>query len=184
MELQKLRHLRVINVRNMPEADDPSSWFAIERMFKGIAASVVDLMTLRDPRNEQVPDEPGNPPKLNTVALGSLTYGDVYVGNRWYSRWRSDDWDPSPSHPSLSPLEEFNQLRVYHVDHGKSPLGKFEPTLTLVAKGFLCDDPRYRDIKILRPYRLRKFLVRLTMGRHLTYRCRHILFTRESSCVS
>ena len=152
MELQQLKHLRVFNVRNMPKVDDPSSWFAIERMLKGLAASAVDLMTLRDPWNEQFPHELGNLPNLSTVALGSVTHRDVYVGDKGYSRSRYCDSDPFPQEPSLSPLEEFNQLRVYHVDHGKSSLGKIEHTLTLMAKGSVCDDPRYRDIKILRPY--------------------------------
>ena len=152
MELQKLRHLKVINVRNMPDPDDPYSWLAIERMFKALAASVADLMTLCDPWNEQFPDKPDNLPRLSTVALGSLTHRDVYVGDKRSTRRRYGDWDPSPQEPSLSPLEDFNQLRVYHVDHGSSTLGKSEPTLTLVAKGSVCDDPRYRDVKVLRPY--------------------------------
>ena len=139
----------------MPEADDPSSWFAVERMFKGLAASVVDLTTLRDPWNELVPDEPHNLPRLSTVALGALIHRDVYVGDKWYTRRPDLDEEVCPDRPSLSPFEEFNQLRVYHVDHGCSAFGKSEPMLTLMAKGSVCDDPRYRDIKILRPYWLK-----------------------------
>ena len=122
MELRKLKHLNVLNVRNMPKVkNNPSSCLAVERMFKDLAASVVNLMTQRNPWNDLTPDEPQNLPRLSTVALGALIHRDVYVGNKWYTRLQDDDDEEAlPDGPSLSPFEEFNQLRVYHVDHDSS----------------------------------------------------------------
>ena len=134
----------------MPEAGDPSAWIAVEPMFTGLAKSIVDLTRL-PPRT---PDRPspitrGDLPKLETVALGALTYSDVYVGDRWHTRRNPGTFADMSS---LGPVDAFLQLRTYHVDYVTSVMGSSEPLLTLMSKGSVCDHPVYRDTTILKPY--------------------------------
>ena len=130
----------------MPEAEGLGSSIPVEPMLKGLATSVADLTRAvrRPPMTWDWYLE--EPLRLEVIALGSQTYRDVYEGDRWRSS--NSLLDTS----SLGILDDFLQLRTYHVDYRLTVLGKCDPVLTLMAKGCVRENPRYCDIEVLKPY--------------------------------
>ena len=132
----------------MPEDLDGS---AVEPVLRGLATTIVDL--IRSSPDRQVPLETMeggySVPGLTTIALGALTYRDVYVGEKWRDSGTLID------ESTLDKLDDYLQLRVYHVDYCYTVLGKYSPLLTLMTKGCPCDFPPYSDITILQPYWLK-----------------------------
>ena len=139
--------LEVLNIRNMPETRGEF----IEPVLRGLATTIVDL--IRSSPDRRVPGgrlESGyGVPELRTIALGALTYRDVYVGEKWRDSCTILDTS------TLTPTDDFLQLRVFHVDYCYTVLGKYSPLLTLMTKGCPCDFPPYNGIKILQPYWLK-----------------------------
>lgn len=139
-------NLKVLNIRNMPETQDE---LAVEPMLRGLATTMMDL--IRSSPDRRIPLEENGCAvlELKTIALGALTYRDVYVGEKW--REANTSLDIS----TLNQTDDYLQLRVYHVDYCYTVLGKHSPLLTLMTKGCPWDFPPYDDIKILQPYWLR-----------------------------
>ena len=141
-------NLKVLNIRNMPANEDD---LAVETVLRGLATTVVDL--IRSSPDRPVPgrmfDTGYGVPELKTIALGALTYRDVYVGEKW--RGPDTIFDTS----TLNKSDDYLQLRVYHVDYCYTVLGTHSPLLTLMTKGCPCDFPPYSDMKILKPYWLK-----------------------------
>lgn len=119
----------------MPQAEGLGVFLPVEPVLKGLATSVVDLARTKSEL-----------PELRVIALGSQTYRDVYEGDRWSSS--STFLDIS----LLGMLDDFLQLRTYHIDYRRTIIGKCDHILTLMAKGCVRENPRYCDIEILKPY--------------------------------
>lgn len=122
----------------MPAAEGLGVDLPIEPTLKGLATFIVHLVrnrTMLQDHDYHIKERP----KLETIALGALTYRDVYVGD-------------SLREPRLGQVDDFLQLRTYHIDYSKNILGNFQPMLTLMAQGCVCEDARYCDIEILKPY--------------------------------
>ena len=134
----------------MPETQDE---LAVETVLRGLATTVVDLIRTSPDRLLPIPWEEFHVnyvvPELKTIALGALTYRDVYVGEKWRDSCTLLDTS------TLNQTDDYLQLRVYHVDYCYTVLGTHSPLLTLMTKGCPCDFPPYSDIKILEPYWLK-----------------------------
>lgn len=128
----------------MPQAEGLGVSLPVEPVLKGLATSAVDLARTKSTVKSAY--HPEEPPKLRVIALGSQTYRDVYGGDRWRSSTTLLDIS------SLGMLDDFLQLRTYHIDYRRTILGKCDPVLTLMAKGCVRENPRYCDIEILKPY--------------------------------
>lgn len=128
----------------MPQAGGLGISLPVEPVLKGLATSVVDLARTKSTVMSAYHLE--EPPKLQVIALGAQTYRDVYEGDRWRPSFTLVDIS------SLGMLDDFLQLRTYHIDYRHTVLGKCDPILTLMAKGCVRENPRYCKIKILKPY--------------------------------
>ena len=132
----------------MPEVEQLSQLLAVEPALRALATSITDSIrsSIAGHAWRHPSPEDRAVPKLEVVALGALTYRDVYVGEKW----RASDtiFDKS----TLSPLDDFLQLRLYQVAYCYTVLGTSDPHLTLMTKGCVCDFPPYSHTKILKPY--------------------------------
>ena len=136
----------------MPVYDDALTLMETESYLKGLATTVLNL-TRSNPERRQpwtrLDDDCGIP-DIRTIALGALTYCDVYLGEQY----RNCATIRNTS--NLCTLDEYILLRVYHVNHSRSTIAEeSDAHLTLKTKGCVCEFPPYSDMEIFKPYWIR-----------------------------
>lgn len=89
-----------------------------------------------------------SPPELKTIALGAVTWSDVWLG----SNYHCSNYFYSNTH-KLESVLDFLQLRVYQIDYQYDLQGVCSPMLNLIAKGSPRDIQRESSsLSILEPY--------------------------------
>ena len=121
--------LQILNIRNLPPIEHPTSWPGMDPTIEGLATAIVERLT-----NATLIGRKKLQP-LRTIAIGSLTHGDYRLG----------------SAPRGS-LADIYQRRTYNIEYCKHPRGDTVPLLTLMAKGCTCTDHATKDIGVLQPY--------------------------------
>lgn len=83
------------------------------------------------------------PPPLRTIALGALTWSDVWMGGSYYHN----------SHYRSKKLYSFLQLRTYRIKYLFDLQGVCSPVLSLVAQGYPRDLEGFSSsFDVLKPY--------------------------------
>ena len=110
---KRMSRLRLFNVCNMPEIEDPDDPTPpVDYTLNSSAALLVDTV------NSGMPQ--GLPHQLHTLVIGASLYKDVKIG--------------ASEFPGNA-LADFLQFRVYHVDHSyQTPVGR-STVVSLMAKG-------------------------------------------------
>ena len=121
--------LRTLHLRNLPKTDLTACCVPIDYMVKGFASAFLELDTGGIPFKHQN--------SLNTIALGAPVYRDLHIGSNHFPR---------------DPVQDFLQLRVYHVDYKYQSVIGPSPTVTLVAKGTADDATTCLDKEVLHEY--------------------------------
>ena len=121
--------LETLNIRNMPIIDRLGSYMSPEAMFRSLATATVELCV------DYITHESGNRPSLKTIALGALTYRDRYLGGCPHE-----------------PIDQYLQLRTYHIDYVDNDRKKSTPLLTLSSKGYVHTNEDAENASILQPY--------------------------------
>lgn len=133
-----MKRLQTLNIRNMPSATAEITWLPID-LHKTWA--VFFLENMMEGRNRQ------SPPVLKTIALGAVTWADVWLGSNYHC---SNYF--YCHHYELS-LRDFLQLRVYEIHYQYDLQGVCSPMLNLIAKGSPRDVQRESSsLSILEPY--------------------------------
>ena len=133
--MRKLEKLKTLNIRNMPTTTLEITRLPLD-LHKAWATAFVENLS-------QVFKGQGRP-TLKTIALGSLTWSDVWLGQQYYrnSYFRQGE-----------EAHEFLQLRVYQISYVYDPQGFCSPVLDMVAKGCPRDLEESSDsLTILKPY--------------------------------
>ncbi len=124
----------------MPSATEEITWLPFD-LHKSWAGSFIENM-MKGGHKVQ------SPPALKTIALGAVTWSDVWLG----SNYHCSNYSRSKSH-KLESVREFLQLRVYKIHYQHDSQGGCSPTLTLIAKGSPRDIQRESSsLSILEPY--------------------------------
>ena len=131
--LRELEDLRTLNIRNLVEHQHPFKSPCNHSIVQQhahdaglIAEAIVKYSTT-------------SPPKLNIIALGTVTYKD-----RWLGR---TEWDPE------KPQDFYLCPRFYHVQHPVNVKGRRKALLTPVAQGTADEAEEYSsDLRIFEPY--------------------------------
>ena len=80
-----------------------------------------------------------DPPRLKNIALGCLTWSDVWLGNDY--------------HRGQQELHDFLQLQVYDIHYEYKSKSIYSPVLKLVSQGSPRDiEDSHRTLSILKPY--------------------------------
>ncbi|KAL8955101.1 MAG: hypothetical protein Q9193_006910 [Seirophora villosa] len=133
---QKMKQLRTLNLRNMPYIDPKATMLNYEELHASYATSV--LKTLQHYPHENTID-PRVLSKLQTLALGALTYRDVYNGLGCHDCKGED-------------LYKFLRLQVFKV--GRYRLDGQERTLAMHIESGTYEKTQAAggDVNIFKPY--------------------------------
>ncbi len=109
----------------------------IDKMHKSLAGECIAELVKRCQRQ--------GPPTLKTIALGALTWSDVWLGSHDSRREKPRDnlqlrWSDiclitKDERCRREELRDFLQLRVYQIDYQHDAQGACSPVLSMVAKG-------------------------------------------------
>ncbi|KAL8789061.1 MAG: hypothetical protein Q9213_001324 [Squamulea squamosa] len=129
--LWRMKHLRTLNIRNMPPIDPTKTMLPMEELHAAFANSVIKTL-LRSPFN-------GNK-SLKTLVLGSFTYRDVRIGLGLRN---------------INDPDLYNYLRpqIYQTDVCYQFEGKPRPMAILFETGtYEKTEAAGGDVEVLRPY--------------------------------
>lgn len=127
----KLDKLETFNVRNSPTA--MTKWLPFNCMLESLAAKFVDFAMIKLRRSNAII-------RLKTIAIGSITYADVFVGGN----------------VKCLTAHDYLRLRVFRVGHRSTHDGEKVIALDLIAEGTSDDAEGIVDnLGILKPYWLR-----------------------------
>ncbi|KAL8642410.1 MAG: hypothetical protein Q9226_008515 [Calogaya cf. arnoldii] len=94
----RLKNLKTLNIRNMPFIDPKKMALPLSEIYSSFANSLLRILLCSD-KDVLIPTAPQN---LKSLALGALTYRDVYNGVAFH---RTLNWE----------LHEFLRLKIYRV---------------------------------------------------------------------
>lgn len=124
-----MKTLRTLHIRNLPKSDLNAACLPTDYMVKSLATMVADILAKGIRSN--------HPPLLNTIAIGTPVYRDIYIGS---------------NHFPHDPARDYMQLRVYHVDYKCQSILGTSPMVTQVAKGTADDAATCLDKDLLHDY--------------------------------
>ena len=124
-----MRKLRTLHLRNQPKTDLTKAFLATNYIVKGLASSILDWYAGGKPSEGHK--------SLTAIALGAPVYRDLHIGSNHFPR---------------DPVQDFLQLRVYHVEYKYQSVIGPSPTVTLVAKGTADDATTCLDKEFLHEY--------------------------------
>lgn len=135
--LARLKNLRTINLRNIPEINGGRSidaWMSPDTVYSALSSGLVEAIA----QSRNLTAAP-----LTIFALGALTYGDVWNGS---TRQAQEDYMNLDIADAL-------RLRVYHVEYHTQAGSHPTPVLTRVAIGACNDIGHLSDnLEVFEPY--------------------------------
>lgn len=137
--MTSLPKLRTLNVRNMPFLAKLASLVNkdIETAALLFVEQAISVGTCRREHMRQSHIHLRDPPSLNIISLGALTYSDV--------------WDGSTD--SCTQRDDYLTRRTYAIEYREHSRGLWAPLLRLVARGSTSEiQDSYSNISILQPY--------------------------------
>ncbi len=124
--IPELKHLKTLNIRNLPIIAADTNTFSLERIHESVAMDVAKRLHCCDTR-------------LEILGLGSTTWTDIWQGrSRMMPNNRCENY--------LCP-------RIYHVDYPMNLRGERQPMLTQIAQGTATEAKEYSlNLGIFEPY--------------------------------
>ncbi|KAL9035690.1 MAG: hypothetical protein Q9180_004727 [Flavoplaca navasiana] len=130
------KHLRTLNVRNMPLVDPKNMALPLSEIHAGFANSLVKILLCK--KDALSPSAPQN---LKTLALGALTYRDTRNGIGYHTIHKRELYE-------FLRLKVFRVVRNYQVDDGRP-----KPAAVLTESGtYEKTEANGGDVNILKPY--------------------------------
>ncbi|KAL8670575.1 MAG: hypothetical protein Q9168_004888 [Polycauliona sp. 1 TL-2023] len=132
------KKLRTLNIRNMPLVNPKKLGLPLEEIHAAFVDSLLAVLNYK--MDGKIGTAPTMPQNLKTLALGALTYRDVYNGLGYH---KAHDRE----------LYEFLRLRVYRIVSSRDEEGEQRPLAKLTESGtYEKTEASGRDVDIFKPY--------------------------------
>ncbi|KAL8993604.1 MAG: hypothetical protein Q9169_006218 [Polycauliona sp. 2 TL-2023] len=130
-----LKKLRTLNIRNMPLVKTQNMALPLAEIHAAFAESLLTILGCN--RDDTRTSAPQN---LKTLALGALTYRDVYNGIGYHTIHNRE-------------LYEFLRLKVYRIVSSRDAEGRQRPLAKLTESGtYEKTEANGGDVDVLKPY--------------------------------